>query len=32
MQRRRRLDGDLWFVELDIAGVERFAAEMTATG
>jgi hypothetical protein len=32
MERRRRLDGDLWFVELDIAGVERFAAEMTATG
>jgi len=32
IQRRRRADDDLWVVELDIAGVERFAAEMTATG
>lgn len=30
--RRRSVDGDLWVVELDIPGVERFAAEMTATG
>jgi len=27
-QRRRRFDGDLWVVELDIADAERFAAEM----
>jgi hypothetical protein len=26
-QRRRARDGDLWVVELDIAGAERFAAE-----
>jgi hypothetical protein len=32
IQRRRRSDEDLWVVELDIAGVERFAAEMTAMG
>jgi hypothetical protein len=32
IQRRRRMDDDLWVIELDIAGVERFAAEMTATG
>lgn len=32
IERRRRFDGDLWVVELDVAGVERFAAEMTATG
>ncbi|MBA2935482.1 DUF1491 family protein [Sphingomonas sp. CGMCC 1.13654] len=32
MERRRRSDDDLWLVELDIAGVERFAAEMTAMG
>jgi hypothetical protein len=32
IERRRRSDDDLWVVELDIAGVERFAAEMTATG
>ncbi|HEY0269408.1 MAG TPA: DUF1491 family protein [Sphingomonas sp.] len=30
--RRRAIDGDLWVVELDIPGVERFAAEMIATG
>ena len=30
--RRRRVDEDLWVLELDIAGVERFAAEMIATG
>ncbi|WP_454885810.1 DUF1491 family protein [Sphingomonas oryzagri] len=32
IERRRRFDTDLWVVELDVAGVERFAAEMTATG
>jgi hypothetical protein len=32
IERRRRSDADLWVVELDIAGVERFAAEMTSTG
>ena len=32
IERRRRSDADLWVVELDVAGVERFAAEMTATG
>ena len=32
IQRRRRIDDDLWIVELDIAGVQRFAAEMTSTG
>jgi hypothetical protein len=31
IQRRRRIDDDLWIVELDIAGVQRFAAEMTST-
>ena len=30
--RRRTIDGDLWVVELDILGVERFAAEMTRAG
>lgn len=30
--RRRRVDPDLWVVELDIASAERFAAEMTAFG
>jgi hypothetical protein len=32
IERRRGRDSDLWVVELDVAGVERFAAEMTATG
>jgi hypothetical protein len=32
IQRRRRFDSDLWVVELDVAGVEQFAAEMIATG
>lgn len=32
MQRRRGYDDDLWIVELDVAGVERFAAEMIAAG
>jgi hypothetical protein len=27
-QRRRQIDPDLWIVELDIANVERFIAEM----
>lgn len=26
-QRRRRVDPDLWVIELDIAGAERFAAD-----
>ena len=30
LQRRRRFDPDLWLIELDIASVERFAAEMNA--
>ena len=30
IQRRRRIDPDLWVVELDIASAERFAAEMNA--
>jgi hypothetical protein len=30
--RRRRSDPDLWIVELDIAGAERFGAEMIAMG
>jgi hypothetical protein len=30
--RRRSRDSDLWVVELDIAGAERFAAETLATG
>jgi hypothetical protein len=32
IQRRRRSDDDLWVLELDIAGVERFAAGMIMTG
>jgi hypothetical protein len=32
IQRRRGFDSDLWVVELDIAGVERFGAEMIAMG
>lgn len=32
LARRRRADPDLWLIELDIAGVERFAAEMMAEG
>jgi hypothetical protein len=32
LARRRTIDGDLWVVELDIPLVERFAAEMIATG
>jgi hypothetical protein len=30
--RRRRFDPDLWVLELDIASIERFAAEMNALG
>ena len=32
IERRRRSDSDLWVVELDIAGVERFAAGMISAG
>ena len=32
LTRRLRSDPDLWIVELDIAGVERFAAEIVAEG
>jgi hypothetical protein len=31
-QRRRSRDSDLWVVELDIAGAERFAAETMGFG
>ncbi|MBC9034585.1 DUF1491 family protein [Sphingomonas sp. JC676] len=31
-QRRRSRDSDLWVVELDIAGAERFAAETIGIG
>ena len=32
LQRRRTSDPDLWILELDIASVVRFAAEMNAAG
>ena len=32
IERRWRFDSDLWVVELDIAGVERFAAGMISAG
>ena len=32
LEKRRRIDPDLWIVELDIASVERFAAEMNSIG
>lgn len=32
IERRRRVDPDLWIVELDIASPERFAAEMNSIG
>lgn len=32
LDRRRRIDPDLWLVELDVASAERFAAEMNAAG
>ena len=31
LERRRKFDPDLWIIELDIASVERFAAEMNLT-
>lgn len=31
-QRRRSRDPDLWVIELDIAGAERFAAETLTSG
>ncbi len=30
LQRRRRIDPDLWVLELDIASAERFTAELAA--
>ena len=32
LARRRRVDPDLWAVELDVASSERFAAEMNSVG
>ena len=32
LARRRRVDPDLWAVELDVASPERFAAEMNEVG
>lgn len=32
LARRRRVDPDLWALELDVASAERFAAEMNAPG
>ena len=32
LERRRRIDPDLWLLELDVASAERFAAEMNAAG
>lgn len=32
LDRRRRFDPDLWLIELDVASVERFAAEMNFDG
>jgi hypothetical protein len=32
LRRKRAFDPDLWVIELDIASVERFAAEMNAFG
>jgi hypothetical protein len=31
LERRRASDPDIWIIELDIAGAERFAAEMIAS-
>jgi hypothetical protein len=31
LDRRRKVDPDLWIIELDIASAERFAAEMNLT-
>lgn len=30
LSRRRRIDPDLWLIELDVASAERFAAEMNS--
>jgi len=32
LDRRRKVDPDLWILELDVASAERFAAEMNAVG
>ena len=32
LRRRRKVDPDMWILELDIASAERFAAEMNAIG
>lgn len=32
LEKRRQIDPDLWILELDIASVERFAAEMNSVG
>jgi hypothetical protein len=32
LERRRRIDPDMWVIELDIASAERFAAEMNSIG
>ena len=32
LERRRRIDPDLWVIELDIASAERFADEMASVG
>ena len=31
LKKRRKFDPDLWLIELDVASVERFAAEMNLT-
>ena len=32
LQKRRRGDGDLWLIELDVPDAERFVAETTSKG
>lgn len=32
LERRRRIDPDLWLIELDVASAERFADEMDGVG
>jgi hypothetical protein len=32
LEKRRRSDGDLWLIELDVPDAERFIAETTAKG
>jgi len=32
LEKRRRIDPDLWLIELDVASAERFADEMRALG